>query len=121
MKWLSLPEKERSITIDNIALEDLFDVGPFSVYPEDTSQSNLGRECFKAWGYPGKHTMKGKRWVAKKAKNETNTLFPGSTQSFRPEDFEFLILLVEKVPPLKAGAQNGMPCGLRNQSPVARN
>src|SRR5690606_14341471 len=32
IKWLSLPEKERGLEIDKIALEDLFDVGPFSVF-----------------------------------------------------------------------------------------
>lgn len=69
MKWLSLPEKERSIAIDNIALEDLFDVGPFSVYPKTQANRIWAANVLRRAGYTRKHTMKGKRWVAvRKAK-----------------------------------------------------
>lgn len=64
MKWLSQPEKERSIPIDNIALEDLFDVGPFSVYPKNQANRIWAASVLRKAGYSRQHTREGKRWVA---------------------------------------------------------
>lgn len=64
IKWLSQPEKERGIEIDKIALEDLFDVGPFSVFQKTPSNRLWAANVLRKAGYSREHTREGKRWVA---------------------------------------------------------
>lgn len=71
MKWLSQPEKERGMAIDKIALEDLFDVGPFSVFPKNPSNRLWAASVLRKAGYSREHTREGKRWVAV-TKGKTN-------------------------------------------------
>lgn len=66
MKWLSQPEKERGMEISNIALEDLFDVGPFSVFQKSQSNRLWAANVLRKAGYRREHTREGKRWFAVK-------------------------------------------------------
>lgn len=66
LKWLSMPEKERGMPIDKIALEDLFDVGPFSVFQKTQSNRIWAASVLRKAGYSREHTREGKRWCAVK-------------------------------------------------------
>jgi predicted P-loop ATPase len=64
LNWLGLPEKERNIDIKKIAINDLFNIGPFSTFQKTQSNRISAANVLRKAGYSRVHTREGKRWVS---------------------------------------------------------